>query len=84
MKPRDLDEELDDWDELDDEASDLADDAEAGRLPLTPSPAGGVIAARLARGRPSSSCSTAAMRARRAAMNASTVGCRRASGRHTS
>jgi ribosome-binding factor A len=30
VQPRDLDEDADDWDELDDEASDLADDAEAG------------------------------------------------------
>lgn len=30
VKPRDLDEDADDWDEIDDEASDLADDAEAG------------------------------------------------------
>ena len=30
VKPRDLEEDADDWDELDDEASDLADDAEAG------------------------------------------------------
>ncbi|WP_127793052.1 30S ribosome-binding factor RbfA [Agromyces sp. LHK192] len=30
VKPRELDDEDDDWDEFDDEASDLADDAEAG------------------------------------------------------
>jgi len=30
VKPRDLEDDTDDWDEIDDEASDLADDAEAG------------------------------------------------------
>ena len=30
VKPRDLEDDTDDWDEVDDEASDLADDAEAG------------------------------------------------------
>jgi ribosome-binding factor A len=69
VKPRDLEAELDELDELDDEASDLA---AARRATVQP------------RGRPSSSCSTAAMRARSASMNASAVGWRSASGRHTS
>ena len=30
VKPRDFEEGADDWDEVDDEASDLSDDAEAG------------------------------------------------------
>ena len=30
VKPRDLEDDTDDWDEVDEEASDLADDAEAG------------------------------------------------------